>query len=67
LNGGFGPEYFATVTPSQGCQAAFEVVRKHVPRLEEDRPIYDDINTLTRVLKRGEVLNAVEQVVGKLN
>jgi histidine ammonia-lyase len=52
--------------PSKGCQAAFEVIRHHVKKLEEDRPIYNDINQLTKVLRRGEVLHAVEGVVGKL-
>jgi histidine ammonia-lyase len=52
--------------PSKGCKAAYDVIRKHVTKLEEDRPIYNDINTLSRVLKSGEILDAVERVVGKL-
>jgi histidine ammonia-lyase len=52
--------------PSKGCQAAYEVVRRHVQKLEEDRPTYNDINRLTQVLRRGEVLQVVEGVVGKL-
>ncbi len=52
--------------PSRGCQAAYEVVRKHVKKLEEDRPLYDDINNLTKVARSGEVLGAVEGVVGAL-
>jgi histidine ammonia-lyase len=53
--------------PSPACQAAFAVVRRHVPRLEEDRPLYNDINRLSKVLKDGEVLSAVERIVGKLS
>jgi histidine ammonia-lyase len=52
--------------PSAGCQAAYEVVRKYVKKLEEDRPIYGDINNLTRVVRSGELLAAVEKVVGAL-
>jgi histidine ammonia-lyase len=52
--------------PSKGCQAAYDVLRHHVPKLEEDRPLYNDINNLTKVLRSGELLNAVEEVVGKL-
>jgi hypothetical protein len=37
-----------------------------VKKLEEDRPLYNDINTLTRVARSGEVLSAVEKVVGAL-
>jgi len=59
-------DFRAPVKPSKGCQAAFEVIRKHVKKLEEDRPLYDDINNLTKVARSGEILEAVEKVVGKL-
>ncbi|OGD12654.1 MAG: histidine ammonia-lyase [Candidatus Aminicenantes bacterium RBG_13_62_12] len=52
--------------PSRGVQAAYEIVRKHVAPLEEDRPLYGDINRLKKVVQSGEVLEAVEQTVGKL-
>jgi histidine ammonia-lyase len=59
-------EFRAPTKPSKGCEAAFEVIRKHVKKLEEDRPLYNDINTLTTVARSGEILNAVEKVVGAL-
>ncbi len=59
-------DFRAPTKPSPGCQAAHEVVRNHVKHLEEDRPIYDDINRLTRVARSGEILTAVERVVGVL-
>jgi len=59
-------DFRAPAKPSAGSQAAYEVVRKHVRKLEEDRPIYDDINSLTEVARSGEVLAAVEKVVGPL-
>jgi len=59
-------DYRAPTNPSPGCQAAFETIRKHVATLEEDRPLFNDINTLTRVAKAGDVLAAVEKVVGPL-
>lgn len=52
--------------PSKGVQAAYEVVRKHVAHLEEDRPLYDDINRLKEVVESGEILEAVENAVGAL-
>jgi histidine ammonia-lyase len=52
--------------PSKGTAAAYEVVRKHVARLEEDRPLYDDINRLKTVVESGEILDAVEKAVGTL-
>ena len=60
-------DFRAPVKPSPACQAVHATVRQYVRKLDEDRPLYDDINTLTRVVKEGEILEAAERVVGKLN
>ena len=60
-------DFRAPSKPSPAAQAAYEVIRQHVKRLDEDRPLHDDINTLARVAKQGEILEAAESVVGKLN
>ncbi|MEW6295334.1 MAG: histidine ammonia-lyase [Candidatus Diapherotrites archaeon] len=52
--------------PGKGTQAAYEVIRKYVKPLEEDRPLYNDINKLSEVVRSGEIVEAVEKVVGKL-
>lgn len=52
--------------PSPASQAAHEVVRNHVKPLAEDRPLHGDINLLTEVARKGEVLDAVQQIVGQL-
>ncbi len=54
------------LTPGRGTQAAYEVVRKYVEPLEEDRPLFDDINTLKTIVQSGEILDAVEEAVGEL-
>jgi histidine ammonia-lyase len=54
------------VLPSKGVKAAYDVIRKHVDRLEEDRPLFDDINNLSAVVKSGEVLDEVERAIGPL-
>lgn len=54
------------VKPGKGTAAAYEVIRTYVEHLDEDRPLYDDINKLTAVVKSGEVLNAVEDAIGEL-
>ncbi|MFZ2055519.1 MAG: histidine ammonia-lyase [Candidatus Aminicenantales bacterium] len=59
-------DFRAPLKPSRGIQAAHEIIRKYVAHLEEDRPLYDDINTLKEVVERGEVLEAVEKAVGEL-
>ena len=52
--------------PGKGVQVAYDIVRKYVEHLEEDRPIYDDINRLTAVVKSGEILDEVEKAIGTL-
>ncbi len=57
---------FREFTPGKGAQAAKAVIRKHVEHLEIDRPLYPDHNTMKALVKSGEILEAVEQAVGKL-
>lgn len=57
----------APVRPSAASEAAYELVRQHVRKLEEDRPLFDDINTLSRVAKEGKILEVAEKIAGKLN
>ena len=57
----------APVKPSPASEAAYQVVRSHVKRLDEDRPLFDDINALTRVARDGKILEAAERVIGSLN
>src|SRR5271157_2439395 len=56
----------APVKPAPATQAAYEAVRKHVKRLEEDRALFDDINTLAKAAKDGEVLEAAKRIISEL-
>jgi histidine ammonia-lyase len=58
---------FREFTPGKGTRAAREVVRKHVAHLEVDRPLYPDHNAMKALVKSGEILEAVERVVGTLD
>ncbi|MBI4761807.1 MAG: aromatic amino acid lyase [Chloroflexi bacterium] len=57
---------FREFTPGRGTQKAREVIRKHVAHLDVDRPLYNDHNAMKELVKRGEILDEVEKVVGKL-
>jgi histidine ammonia-lyase len=50
----------------RGTSVAYNVIRKHVAKLEEDRPVQYDINRLAEVLRSGELLDAVEAEIGPL-
>jgi histidine ammonia-lyase len=54
------------IKPSKGIKAAYEVIRKYVEHLGEDRPLFDDINKLKEVVESGEILEAVEKTIGPL-
>ena len=49
-----------------GTTRAKEVIRKYVPFLEIDRPLYPDHNKMKELVKSCEILDEVEKVVGNL-
>jgi len=57
---------FREFTPGRGSQTAREVIRRHVAHLEIDRPLYNDHNAMQALVKSGEILTAVEAVIGPL-
>ena len=57
---------FRTFTPGKGTRAAREVIRRHVKHLDVDRPLFGDHNAMKALVKSGEILEAVERVVGEL-
>jgi len=58
---------FRDFTPGRGVSAAHEVIRNHVTHLDEDRPLHADHNVMKELVKSGEILEAVEAIVGQLN
>ncbi len=52
---------------SPAAQKVYETIRNVVPKLEEDRIMYRDINAIVALIKGGEVLSAAEGVCGTLN
>jgi len=49
-----GLEYRAPLQPGRGVQQAFELVRKHVPRLTTDRAMSGEIETISKTIRDGE-------------
>jgi histidine ammonia-lyase len=50
----------------KGTKAAHAAIRKVVPHLEEDRPLFPDHNSISDTVKRCDILKAVEQEIGVL-
>ncbi len=57
---------FRELTPGKGSQKAREVIRCHVAHLDIDRPLYNDHNAMQALVRSGEILTAVEAVIGLL-
>lgn len=49
-----------------GTKPAYEVIRSHVAKLEEDRPLYEDINKCESVIIDGSLVKAVEAAASEI-
>ena len=50
-----GLEYRAPLRPGRGVQRAYEIVRSHVSRLEGDRSMTKDIESIAGAIRAGQV------------
>ena len=53
--------------PGEGVDAAYKCGRASIPFMEEDRPMWLDIEQALALLDSGDILTAVEKSVGALN
>jgi len=60
-------EFRVPLKPGHGVQRAYEIIRQKIPRLEEDRETYHDINALVELVRTGSIVHGVEEIVGPLN
>jgi len=58
---------FRTFVPGRGTETARRVIRRQVPHLDEDRPLYPDHNIMKDLVRSGEILEEVEKAVGPLD
>ena len=66
LAGAQGVEFLAPLEPGIGVRAARAFVRTLSPRLRDDRPLADDIETVAAAVRAGSLVEAVEAEVGEL-
>jgi histidine ammonia-lyase len=52
--------------PARGVAAAHAAVRRAVPELNDDRPLYPDIAAIARLIEAGTLIAAAEEAVGPL-
>ncbi|HZT97132.1 MAG TPA: histidine ammonia-lyase [Chloroflexota bacterium] len=61
-----GIDFRAPLAPSGTLCAVHNLVRRHVPHLDDDRPMYRDIERVSGLIHDGEVRLAAESVTGAL-
>ncbi|MCI0340876.1 MAG: histidine ammonia-lyase [Planctomycetales bacterium] len=59
-----GLEFHRQLRPGRGVEAAWKVLRRAVPRLEQDRPLAPDIESAARLVREGALLAAAEDAAG---
>ncbi len=52
------------MTGGIGTRAAYGVIRKYIPYFDRDRDLYLDINAMVKILRSGEIIEAVEKAMG---
>jgi histidine ammonia-lyase len=66
LNAAQALEFRKPLAPGRGVAAAMACIREHCEMLVEDKPLYGDINTMTKLVQDGVILRAVEEAIGGL-
>ncbi len=59
-------DLFTNLKPGEGTLAAYRAIRKEISHLENDRILSEDITAMKKLLRSGNILEAVEKKVGKL-
>ena len=60
-------DLFTNLKAGVGTMQAYNLIRKFISHMEQDRIVADDINTMYRLVHEGNILKAVENKIGKLN
>jgi histidine ammonia-lyase len=52
--------------PGKGTSIAYETIREHIPTMRHDRLFYADIKSIKKLVKKNEIIDSVEAIVGSL-
>ncbi len=59
-------DLFTNTDPGDGTCAAYKIIRENVSHMEKDRVLSQDIEKVAALVRGGEILGAVEDVVGEI-
>jgi histidine ammonia-lyase len=60
-------DFRAPKKPGKGTSVAYDLIRKYVKHLEDDRVLYHDVIKCGELVWSGEIVDAVEKSVGELS
>lgn len=59
-------DFLKPLKPSPATQEVYDLIRKEVPSLEEDQHLYPFIQYISEQIRKGNIVSAVENVIGAL-
>lgn len=59
-------DLFTNLKAGAGSKEAYALIRKHIPHLEDDRIISNDIEMMYNLVHDGEIVSAIEKKIGTL-
>jgi histidine ammonia-lyase len=62
-----GLEFLRPLKPGKGALVAYKMIRKHIPKLTEDRVLSEDIERMSEVIADSGIVNAVEKDATRLD
>ncbi len=60
-------EFYDGKQPGRGSKIAYDIIRRAVPPLVDDRVLYPDIEAIRHLIESNEILDAVEAEIGPLD
>ncbi len=61
-----GIDLLRPLKSNTALEGVHKLIRSHVPKIDEDRVFSGDINNITKLVSNFEILNVVEDAIGKL-
>jgi histidine ammonia-lyase len=61
-----GLDFLKPLKPGRGALAAYKRVRRHVPKLVQDRVLSNDVEKMHGILQDGEIVQTVEKRIKPL-
>jgi histidine ammonia-lyase len=61
-----GLDLLKPLRPSSASQAVYNLIREKVPVLEDDGYIYPDIEYIFQLIRKGSIIDAIEEVAGEM-